>query len=236
MNKKYITTLTLIAISLLNSCVDSKISLNENIAQLTLGFKYDLVVECYGKPKKIIEQKECSLAYWSDKDLDESLLAQFLRKKGQVGTSYRRALFAFITPTKDVVRLEFSSNHDDLVSESWLESSAQMLEWNEANANDDLSTIKRLESEHPIFREAGIRQRGCMQAARYDSPDVLLYYLKDCGLDWKQQRLFWQDDRSSERALGFHSYYIAFSSVHQILVERNHKQVREELARAGLVY
>lgn len=101
-----------------------------------------------------------------------------------------------------------------------------LLEWNKANANNELDDVKELEILHPFLASKEFRLRGCLQAAKYDSSDLICYYLTYGGVNMNEKTATWAHGDTKS---GSTCYVITIATVREILKSRNCEDVREDL-------
>lgn len=245
----------------LNSCAFNKLSENTNSFQVLLGRP---AIESKhfmgGYPKITTGTIQDGKALWSFEF--ESHIPHYVPAETHTTTSYdsyTNTVTSHTTSTeaytyythyyagyvvtmdflKDrVVKVDYHTrNFDDLANSQWKNANFQILRWNAYAANDSLDMLKEAEAINPYFTTEEMRLKGCLQAAKYDAIDVLVYYLRDCKVPLDKAAETWaygegsnHDSRSDSGTL-----VLTKASVREILRTKNSPKVIKALQEFGLL-
>lgn len=259
---KKTTQITILLLSaLIHSACQSvnKISVNENAAQLMLGQSTEIVKDVFSKaPDKITGTKESCSALWY-------YMYKYQRTHYVPGYSYStssynsytdtltlntysRPGYTYTTPDFDsymvevfaknyrITGVDFTARQATFSTNAWRWKNSVLFDWNYYNANDKLKELKELEQTHPSYATAEMRLKGCLQAAKYDSLDLLIYYLTECKVPLDTPIETWVRGTSTMLQLqDYGCFVLGKASVRDILKERNNEKVLKKLTKLGVL-
>ncbi len=240
---------------LIASCIPkNNITEEENVAQLLIGRPYSDLRSCLGIPENAAGDVNEGMAYWSREI--ETEIPHYVSGKSHSSSSYNAFTNTLTTTTtsspsytyytrekrgfgliahfsqRKAISVDFYSHKLSLPLPTWEKNNEAFLAWNRANANDELDDLLKLETSYPILASKQYRIMGCLQAAKFDSAELLSYYLSQGGVSL--------DDRAETWAKGANAiatkYVLTEASVREILQSRNAKNVRKKLAELGLSF
>lgn len=239
----------------------NKISHNELTAQLMLGQSTDITKDVFrSAPNKITGTRESSSAIWLY--MYEYKRTHYVPSVSRTTTKYNiltetytvetytRPGYTYETPDFDAYMVEvFAKNRRitgvdftarqmnfDTGSSEWHEKNSTLYALNRYTANDQLKELKDLEKTTPSCATSEMRLKGCLQAAKYDSIDVLAYYLAECKVPLDTQITTWVKGKGKHYYLSDSGCFIlGKASVREVLTERNNKKVLKKLNKLGIL-
>ncbi len=251
----YHKLLTAYSVILLVSCQNtSNLSSDENVAQLLIGRPYSDVRSCLGVPESQFGDKKLAKAYWTSQyEVD---VPHYQSGSSHTDTRYdywsdtltttttTTPSYVYYTREKHIqsvlaefinfktVQIDFFTKKYPLGLPTWEENNEVFLAWNRANADDDLEAIQKLEFSQPLLRTKEYRIKGCLQAAKYNSAELLGYYLTVGGVTLNDSAETWA---KGANPIGT-KYVLTTASVREILQSKNDKDVREDLGKLGISF
>lgn len=261
MKKSAYKTILFLLPLLYTSCqsFNYKISGNENDAQLMLGQSMEITKEVFNKaPDKIVGTKESCAACWyymheyqrthyvpgysystsSYDSYTKTLSTKTYSYPGYTYTTpdYNAYFVVVFAKNYRITGVDFAARQANFSSKAWRGKNSVLRDWNYYNANDRLKDLKNLEQTHPSYATAEMRLKGCLQAAKYDSIDLLVYYLRDCNVPLDTQIETWVKGTSTLTELPDPSCFVlGKASVREILTERNNEKVLKKLRKLGVL-
>lgn len=250
-----------LAAALLVSCAhEDRLSENTSIAQMLLGRPARECVDLLGLPRAYAGGPREGRALWADHipvDIPHRRLGY-----SSTSTSYNAAADTYTvttttTPsytyyTRDyishLITLDFLNNkivgityntHNFTIARfgDWRKNNAALLRWNTLNANDDAEAVKKMEQEHPFLATPAMRLKGCLQAAKFDATDLLVYYLRDCKVSPDTKAETWAYGEKCERNPqgDKDSLVLTEATVREIVMAKNSPKVVRKLQELGLL-
>lgn len=260
--RTYLLKLILPLVALVfSSCATSyKVSNSANIAQVLLGRPTKEAVDLFGIPKYVEGNAKNGRAIWSYyKEYDVQHYVP--------GYTTSRASYDYWTDTVTVRTVStpgYTYHTTDIASyrhllnfkngkivsidyyirgltmgrfTDWREANKGVLLWNAYIADDELKEVKKREIEYPNLASPEMRLKGCLQAAKFDSLDVLVYYLKDCGvpLDTKAETWAYAEHCTRNPQGNSDSLVLTEATVREILTAKATPKVIKKLQKLGLL-
>lgn len=261
MKKSTCKTVLILPILILSACqsVRNNISSDEIYAQLMLGQSTDITKEIFNRvPDKTSGTKASSSAIWhymykykrthyvpsvSETTYSYNALTDTVTSKTYTtpGYTYETPDFnAYVvevfSKNRRITGVDFTVRQANFTSSDWRKKNWVLYDWILYNSNNRLEDLKKLEQTYPSYATAEMRLKGCLQAAKYDSLDLLVYYLTECKVPLDTPIETWVRGKSAMVQLdNYGCFVLGKASVRDILKERNNKEVLKKLNKLGVL-
>lgn len=251
----YLTT----SLVLLACHTPNNISFNENTAQLLLGQDTAVTKEVFrDAPVKITGTKESASGFWYYKrDYEKQ---HYVPSRSYTSSSYNpytdtQHITTTYTPgytytTQDfmaymveifssnyrITGVDFTARQMTFATNDWCDKNRYLITWNRSNANDQLEPLMRVIAQNPSLNTPEMLLKGCLQAAKYDSLDVLVYYLVERKVPLDVQAETWVRGTGDLKSLNESGCFIlGTASVREIIMSRNNEKVIKKLKKLGVL-
>lgn len=258
--RSHLLALCLPAAVLLSCQTQNRLSDNANMAQVLLGRAPRESVDVMRTPDKTAGNAQNGKALWTyytSFNVPHYVPGQSYSSSSYNALSDTYTITTTTTPsytyyTKDfithIVLMQFLNNkivgvdyftHNYTMGQNseWKKAHASLLSWNRSNANDELDAVRKLEQESPVLATPEMRLKGCLQAAKFDSLDLLVYYLRDCKVPLDTKTETWAyGENCSRNPLGDKDRLVLTeATVREVLTAKNTPKVIDKLKKLGLL-
>ncbi len=260
LKKGAIVACTLTMCVLVSCTQPSVLCANANVAQTLLGRPARESVDVMGLPIATLGSAKSGKALWGK--TRDYRVPHYVPSRSYSSTSYSPYSDTYTVTTTTtpgytyytydfigyVVKMQFlndkivsvdykTHNYDMAAYRPWKKQNLNILTWNSYAANDKLKDLKEIEAAVPQLASPEMRLKGCLQAAKFDAIDVLVYYLRDCQvpLDVKHETWAYGENCRRNPMGDDDSLVLTEATVREIITAKNTPKVVKKLQKLGLL-